>query len=516
MTTAERVDFEKLFGTLPDRYLLISADAPTFTLLSASDEYLKATNTKRSKIIGRPLFEVFPDTTELAAKTGKGAVQRSLDECIKTAKPGRLGVLRYDIPSPSGEMDIRYWEVENFPMVKAGKVTAILQRSKDVTSSVQDSEATRLLEIQLEDALANESVGAWMWQVQEDIIITDKRLARALDMDPAKALKGMPLKAFMQVIHPDDVNRVQRELTDALKKGDKLEIELRTFVKGKTRWAIGRGRVERDKTGRAHTVTGVIIDITDLKTAQLLLLESEEQMAFMAEAMPQLVWTTDASGNLEYFNKRWLEFTGMPLKGLNKLPRDQQSVMVHPDDRPKVHKAWQHAIETGKTFELEYRIFNAKIGSYVWIIGRSAPYRNDKGKIIKWYGTCTEIDTQKRSAQIQRYLARVSKELSTSLDYQTTLKKISQLCVPEIADWCSVDLYSEEKGIEQVSVAHTDPSKLSLAKEFRVHNPVTIDQHDGVAKVIRTGETEFHPVITCCLKSRSLSCACMSVPNSCN
>ena len=126
MTAATRVNFEKLFGTLPDQYVIIGANAPDFTVLGASDRYYKVAQTTPKKIIGKDLFDIFPDTSELAIKTGKGALQRSIEKCIKTKKPDSMGIIRYDIPRSDGGMVVRYWKAEHFPIIEEKDVIAVL------------------------------------------------------------------------------------------------------------------------------------------------------------------------------------------------------------------------------------------------------------------------------------------------------------------------------------------------------------------------------------------------------
>lgn len=93
-------------------------------------------------------------------------------------------------------------------------------------------------------------------------------------------------------------------------------------------------------------------------------------------------------------------------------------------------------------------------------------------------------------------MAHVTKELVSSLDMRKLLTNITTLSVPTIADWCSVDLYFEDTGFEQVSVAHIDPKKISLAKEYRRQNPLHLDDDTAIPRMMRTGKAEFYPVIT--------------------
>lgn len=226
-------------------------------------------------------------------------------------------------------------------------------------------------------------------------------------------------------------------------------------------------------------------------------LESEKSLRFMANTVPQLVWITDPSGYHEYYNERWLEFTGTtPKTAPRDTTNDAWKSLYHPSDYKRAFKAWSYSLKTGEPYEVEYRLYHAPSGTYRWVIARAMPYRDEAGTVQRWYGTSTDIDEQKRTIQLQTFLANVSKELSSSLEYETMLKKITELCVPAMADWCSVDLYDEARGFEQVSVAHNDPMKISVAKDYRAHNPVAMDNPSGLPVVIKTGKTEFYPRIT--------------------
>lgn len=94
------------------------------------------------------------------------------------------------------------------------------------------------------------------------------------------------------------------------------------------------------------------------------------------------------------------------------------------------------------------------------------------------------------------FLAEASKILSSSLDYQTTLNTIAILAVPEIADWCAVDILNEKGDVQQLAVAHKDPKKVKWAKQLRKQQPIDKDAAMGVANVLRTGKSELYPLIT--------------------
>ena len=121
--------------------------------------------------------------------------------------------------------------------------------------------------------------------------------------------------------------------------------------------------------------------------------EREDSVRQMGEAMPQMVWYTQPNGGADYFNQRWIDYTGLSLH--ENLVQGWTSV-VHPDDLALCLKRWQAAIATGQTFETEYRLRRATDGSYRWHLGRAHPIRDGATQAItRWIGTSTDIDEQK-------------------------------------------------------------------------------------------------------------------------
>lgn len=123
--------------------------------------------------------------------------------------------------------------------------------------------------------------------------------------------------------------------------------------------------------------------------------DGEIQFKTLAEAIPQIVWTADANGETTYINQRWYEMTGTA-KGTGK--GSEWMEVVHPDDRDSCRKKWKEAILSGMTFEIEYRLRDAK-KEFRWYLDRAVPLRDSSGVIKQWFGTCTDIDDQKQNEQ---------------------------------------------------------------------------------------------------------------------
>ncbi len=119
---------------------------------------------------------------------------------------------------------------------------------------------------------------------------------------------------------------------------------------------------------------------------------------FLAEAMPQIVWTARPDGTTDYRNQRWYDYTGLAPGNADE--RDWVAV-VHEDDLEARAARWTQAVESGISYESEHRL-QGKDGSYRWHLGRAEPFRDETGQIVHWVGTCTDIDDQKRAESALR------------------------------------------------------------------------------------------------------------------
>ena len=126
--------------------------------------------------------------------------------------------------------------------------------------------------------------------------------------------------------------------------------------------------------------------------------ESLRQYQMLLEAMPQMVWMADSEGNVEYANRRWLEYTAPKAEGKGRLLWDR---LVHPEDLARTRDTWSRAVESGSVFEIEHRLLRACDGERRWHLVRAVPIRNGEGS-TRWFGTCTEIDDQKRAEESAR------------------------------------------------------------------------------------------------------------------
>jgi PAS domain S-box-containing protein len=143
--------------------------------------------------------------------------------------------------------------------------------------------------------------------------------------------------------------------------------------------------------GKADGIYIHAIDVTETVLARRRLEESEARFRQLADAMPQIVWTARPDGYIDYYNRRWYEFTGAAEGG------GDQSWMpiLHPEDVEPCHAHWYRSVKTGEPYQFEHRFRNQNSRDYRWHLGRAVPVRDESGTIIRWFGTATDIHGQK-------------------------------------------------------------------------------------------------------------------------
>ncbi|WP_166437192.1 PAS domain S-box protein [Niastella caeni] len=152
---------------------------------------------------------------------------------------------------------------------------------------------------------------------------------------------------------------------------------------------------EAGEAGMLVTATENInpLNIDQRKQAEDAVRQSELRFRELADSMPQIVWTATADGYTDYYNKQWYLLIGNE----NEFGDNSFLKHIHPDDQARCIETWHNVVRSGEPYEIEYR-FKVKypVEGYQWFLVRALPIKNDSGQIIKWYGTCTDIDEVKR------------------------------------------------------------------------------------------------------------------------
>lgn len=194
--------------------------------------------------------------------------------------------------------------------------------------------------------------------------------------------------------------------------------------------------------------------------------EDAERFSLIADAIPQLVWVTRADGTVLYYNKRWLAYTGLGVEETNRSYGSAKGV-VHPDDLPRMWERWSEALATAEPYEVEYRLRGKSDGSYRWFIGRAHPVLDERGVVVQWIGTCTDIDDQRRARDALEHVARASDVLFESFDITKNLNGLVRALVPKLADFAFILLTDSDGALRSVASAHRETQRTSALARLR-------------------------------------------------
>lgn len=240
-------------------------------------------------------------------------------------------------------------------------------------------------------ALDAAQLGWWRLDLRTGRIALDDRVRAILGVGDEE----IDYEVAMGLVHPDDRPKLDAGVRGAADPADPRPYftEYRVFQPdGSVRWVQSRGRANFDAdAGEATSLVGTLADVTEAHHAQEALRASELRFRQLADAMPQIVFTATPDGHVDYFNRRWYEYTGIPE---GEVGFESWRHAHLPERLPRVIEAWNAALRTGEPYELEYPL-RRRDGVYRWHLARALPVRDARGAIVRWYGTNTEIHDRK-------------------------------------------------------------------------------------------------------------------------
>jgi len=209
------------------------------------------------------------------------------------------------------------------------------------------------------------------------------------------------LKAWesTDAVHPDDLPGVIAVWKRSLQNGQPYDVELRQRgADGVYRWFHVQGLPVRDAEGHILRWCVLQTDIHERQRAEEALHESERELRQLIDSVPGMISVADSAGQLEYANKRLLDYTG---KTLEELKGFEGLKLTHPDEEEMVKNGWLRCCALGQPYELDHR-FKRFDGVYRWVHARVDPLRDAQGRIVRWYGLLTDIDDQRKAEEALR------------------------------------------------------------------------------------------------------------------
>ncbi|MEO5984753.1 MAG: PAS domain-containing protein, partial [Ferruginibacter sp.] len=312
-------------------------------------------------------------------------------------------------------------------------------------------------------------------------------------------LKGQAFDTMLDKVYTTGETYVGIDVPIMLARDEKLPPELRYF-----NFSYQPMYDENDKIN-AILVFGY--EVTEQMKAKIAVAESEMHFRQMADLMPAKISNADKDGNVRYFNKSWLDFTGLDFEELSNLGYHK---IMHPDELEEFQKRLKKAAETGTDLEMEMRFLN-KYGEYIWHLNRASPLKDEDGNIKMWIGVTSEIQRIKDEAERKdNFIKMISHELKTPV---TSIKGYTQILLRmlegahEIKNPLNIknSLIRVDKQVsrltrlitEMLDLTRIDESKLLLQKELFNLNELIIETVEDIRYTITEHPIKIYEDFTC-------------------
>ncbi|WP_373496935.1 PAS domain S-box protein [Aquiflexum sp.] len=438
---------------------------PQYIVEMANDAYLQLVDKAETEFTNKPLFESLPEIEE--------TVHALLDNVLTTGVPYR-GI---ELPIPTnryGVKDVCYFDFIYYPLKEDGTITGVIVVVTEVTDKVETRKKIEESKRLYETIAQNTPDLIYAFDLNYRFTYANEALLKMWGCSREDAIG----KGFLELgYEPWHAEMHEREIDQviATKKPIRGEVSFPHAELGIRIYDYIFAPVI-NKKGEVEAITGTGRDNSDIKKAENELKKSEEQFSTLADNMENLAWLADGEGWIYWYNKRWLEYTGLTMEEMQGWGWQK---VHHPDHVERVLEVAKKVWHVKETFELTFPL-RRHDGEYRWFLTRGYPVTDEEGKIVRWIGTNTDITEQKKAEEQFKVLAD-----QAPMWVWLTDKEVNVLYTnPEVLRYFGIAHYTEFTGYIWEQNVHPDDIPLvyrffgeaaslqqSFSFEIRVLNP---------------------------------------------
>lgn len=370
--------FRAIFNSTFEYVALLTLEG---VVLEVNRAALECVNATKGEILGRafsetPWWAPFPDE------------QARVRDAIARAARGEF--VRWEARYHTAATSEAFVDFSLSPIFDAdGKVALLLPEGRDISERKRAEEALRQSEARFRDLAEAMPQLVWIANDQGEVGYYNSQSARYGGMErmPDGMFDWKPL------LHPEELEASLRAWETAVAGGTDYEYEHRVrMADGSYRWHLSRAR---RVGGEPAAWFGTSTDIHDYRAAQKAQQESDERFRTLADNISQFAWMADHTGWVFWYNQRWYEYTGTTLEEMQGWGWTK---VLHPDHLDRVLKRLQYSWDTGEIWEDTFPI-RGKDGEYRWFLSRALPIRDVSGRVVRWFGTNTDITERRRAEE---------------------------------------------------------------------------------------------------------------------
>lgn len=489
-----QMDYQEIFNQLPGCFLVLQPNAPHYTILAISEELLQITARTRQDVVGKGVYEVYPENENATTATGPSQLRISLENTIKHKKVDYMPLVRYDVTNQHGEFETRYWSAYSKPVLNAdGELKYIIHTTSDITEQIKAQNiAASFQKIEKAYSLFMQAPVAVSLVAGPEYVVefSNEQMLKILDLSPS--VVGKPIFEAM----PELLDQGIPELLDQVRKSGEpfhaTEFPAQIMMNGQKELRyynyIYQPYYQYDGDSSPYGVFIVAHDVTEQVLARKKVEEVKEQLdirnaLFEAhnEATPDGVLIVDTKGNMLLQNKRFAEIWGMP-----------QYIIDSQDDHAALEFAKKQVVD-------EQGFMNNVTAAYTKASGLTLDMIKLKnGRVIERTGAPV-VSENGLSYGWAWYFRDATERLMQEQKFQNVVEQATDL----IAIFKGEDLVVEvaNKALLELWQLNTD----ALGKPFEVLMPEMRAQGfiDRLQKVFYTGEPEFGYEIPAVFKRRN-------------
>ncbi|WP_286971353.1 PAS domain-containing sensor histidine kinase [Flavobacterium sp. UBA4854] len=307
----------------------------------------------------------------------------------------------------TGELKDYYYNLAYRPLIEDGEITGMIQVAVEVTQQVVARQKMEESESRFR-ALVNASSDLVYRMDADWMIMQNLEGEGGLSNSGERGINWLD-----KFIHTTDLQQAVDLISKSIVEKSIFEMEHKAVNEDDSvRWVFSRVVPILDDQEKIIEWFGASSDITSQKELQNVITESEEKFRQLADLIPQIIWTADPDGFVDYYNSRWYEYTGFEE---HEFGDSSWISKLHPDDVYLVSKRWYESVRAEFPYQLEFRLRNANTGEYRWFLSKALPIRDKEGVLTNWFGTCTDIHEQKSTTEkLEILVADRTKELQRS------------------------------------------------------------------------------------------------------
>jgi PAS domain S-box-containing protein len=390
-----------------------------------------------------------------------------------------------------------------------GRVVGAATIARDITQQRLAERELRIARQQLAIITRAGADGITIQDASGRIVYANDSAARMSGYPDARSFTSAPAAEVLgrfDLLHEDGRPFSTDELPGRriLRGEEHAEALIRVVVRetGEEHWTLVRAAPMHDDDGAVDYVVNVFHHVTGQKRAEQQLKVQNALLEAQSEASEVGIVLISPEGEIVSANRRFAELWNIPEEILTTRSNEAAMEVVKgqvADPDAFVDRALYLSHQTDEEVRDEIALKDGRV-----IERYSKTLEDETGAMYGRIGYFRDVTEDRKREEGHRFLAQATKELVSSLDYQATLSRIARMAVPQLADWCAVDILEPDGSLKLLAIAHTDPSKVEWAREFRRAFPIDMTATTGLPRVIRTGKSELYPSIDSELLEASL------------